>query len=262
MRKSFIVVCYVCLNCIISIKISAQVIELKLAPSNIAIDGNLTEWGDGFHLSDKNGSFSYLISNDHNNLYLVLKTKDTVCQGNILGSGITFAISTNNPKITQKITFPLQGKDDPSEYMDLDNEQVAMKATLTRYKRIGVQNVKSIKAEQLTTTNPYGLKVAVSNTDDGYLTYEEAIPLSLLFPEGIGGKCAYSITVNGLVREYHYLGTTEIVPAGKNKSEQLNYHISTTYHGELEIGGPTPTGDYKDNLTANIEIKGEFVKPE
>jgi|GEM_PF-3777500 len=259
MRNILIAICGVGLQLIAPIKGNAQAIELKPAPLNIAIDGNLSEWGDQLPYSDKKNSFSYLISNDRNNLYLVVKTKDSVCQGNILGSGITLALSTNNPKISQKITFPLKGKEDPSAYMDLDDEQVASKTPLARYKRIGVQNVKNIKAQQLSTTNPYGIKVAVGYTEEGYMTYEEAIPLSLLYPEGIIEKCVYRLKINALVRKVYYLGLTEVVFTGKNRLEQLNYYIATTYHGYLDMWGPTPSNDYEDKLTADIEVKGEFV---
>ena len=263
MKNINIVICCIVIQFIMAVNGSAQIIELKPAISIIAIDGDLSEWGDQVSLKDKKGKISYLISNDRNNLYLVLKTKDSLCQANILGSGITFTVSTNNPNVNQKVTFPLKGKEDPSEYMNMDKEQVAMKTILARYKRIGVQNFKNIKAEELSTTNPYGIKVALGYTEDGDMVYEEAIPLTLLFPDGINEKCSYSIKVNGLARKIFYQGHSEMVPVGnrssKNKEERIKEFVVTNFRGNFQIGGPMPQSDYEDKLTADIQINGEFI---
>lgn len=241
-----------------AVNCNAQAIELKPAPVNIVIDGSLIEWSKELPYSDRKNTFNYLISNDHNNLYLIVKTKDTVCQGNILGAGITFAVDAND-KDGPKLTFPLRGKEDPSEYMNLDTVQVAMKTILARYKRIGVKNFKNIKAEQLSTTNPYGIKVAIGYAD-GYMVYEETIPLKLLYPDGVNGKYAYSIKINGLARKVFYFGQGTMVPGGKkNRQQQIDDWLLQTYHGSMRINGPMPKADYDDKLTSDTEIKGEFI---
>jgi hypothetical protein len=237
----------------------AQAVELKPAPSGVSIDGSLTEWGDELPYSDKNKVFSYLISYDRNNLYLIVKTRDSVCQGNILGSGITFSIKAITDKVGQRLTFPLSGKEDPTEYMNLDTEQVAMKTTLVRYKRIGVQGFAAIKAEQLTTTNPYGIKTAVSYAAGGCLIYEEAIPLKLIYPDGILEKRMYSVKINGLARKYRYWGLIEPVLRGKDRLGLLNRYLERYHPDGVEIGGPSPITDFEKKLTADVEVKGEFI---
>lgn len=258
--KNIIIISCIATYFLTAIKGNAQVIERKLAPANVVIDGSLSEWGDQLYLTDKKGTISYFISNDRNNLYLILKTKDTVYQANILGSGITFTVSANNSKIDQKVTFPLRGKEDPTEYMNLDRDQVEIKTILTRYKRIGVKNFKNIQAEELSTTNPYGIKVSLGYTEDGTLVYEEAIPLTLLLLGEGSEKYSYDIKVNGLVRKVYFLVHAEMVPSGKrDKKEQIDDYIQTHFRNNFKMGGPMPENDYEDNVTADTDIKGEFT---
>lgn len=242
---------------------TAQTIRLKSAPSNVTIDGTLSEWGNELPYADKKSTFNYLISNDHSNLYLVVKTKDTVCQTNILGSGVTFAISTEKSKVLQKITFPLRGKEDPSEWKELDKEQVAMKTILARYKRIGIQNLKNIKAEQLSTTNPYGIKVAIGYSEDGDMIYEEAIPLSLIYNENINEPHVYSLKINGLVRKFYYVMKIQhylYYNRGKTKlTDDAIGRVIQSYGDNMRMGGPMIDGDYEEKLTAAIEVEGRFM---
>lgn len=252
MRNIFFGIYCITIQCAAFLTGNAQVIELKPAPPHIAIDGSLTEWGDQLAFADKKNTFSYLISKDHNNLYLIVKTKDTVSQGNILGSGITFTVGTSNSKLSQMVTYPLRGKEDPSEYMELDREQVVMKTILARYKRISVQNFKHIKAEQLSTANPYGIKVALGFTDDGAMIYEEAIPLTLLPLERVNDRFSYSIRVNGLARKVFFLARYE---AG---GQVFDNYILPGIRDSFRIG-PMPTSDYDEKLTADTEARGEFI---
>lgn len=253
MKNILIAIVCICLQ----FAANAQAIELKPAPVKVAIDGSLSEWGT-LPYSDKKATISYIISNDHTNLYLALKTRDTVLQGNILGSGITFALSKDD-KNASKITFPIRGREDPSEYMNLDNDQVEIKAALTRYKRLGVENIKAIKPPQLSSTNPYGIKITIGYTEDGYMIYEEAIPLSLIYPDGTNGKYAYSITINGLVRKVVIVERWGQAGRGKFMSERQINQIIQSYGDKLRIGGPMPSSDSIIRLTADTEIKGEFV---
>ena len=259
-KQILVILSLIIVQSVYAMNADAQVIQFKPAPAKVNKDGALNEWGNELPYSNKSNMFSYGIYNDHNNLYLVVKTKDTVCQANILGSGITFAISTKKTKAFQKITFPLRGKEDPSEWMDLDKEQVAMKAILARYKRVGVQNFKDIKAEQLSTANPYGIKVAIGYTDDGWMIYEEAIPLNLICTESIAELRNYRLKINGLARKVYFLGKSEFVPLRSgNRVERINNNVQTTYRGGFRMGGPMPLGDYEEKLTGDTEVKGEFV---
>jgi len=262
-KQMLTVLLLVVIQSVITVNVVAQAIQLRLAPATITIDGNLSEWGNELLYADKKNTFSYLISNDHNHFYLVIKTKDTVCQANILGSGVTFTISTDKPKNVQKIIYPLRGKEDPSEWLDLDKEQVAMKTVLAKYKRIGVQNFKNIKTEQLSTTNPYGIKVAIGYTEDGCMIYEEAIPLNLIYTNGLSEPSVYSLKVNGLVRKFFYVRKIQhylYYDHGKTRlTEDAISRVIQHYGDNMRMGGPMIDGDYEEKLTAGSEIKGWFI---
>jgi len=169
--------------------------DLKPAPAVITIDGNAQEWGDMPYTNDK-GRISYTLSNDKDNLYLVVKTKDTVLQGDILGSGISFSIDRNGKKST---TFPANRLQDKSGYLYLNPTQVQIKAALTKYGKIAVEGFQAITDEQLSTANLYGIQIAMGYDDAGYLVYEEAIPLILFQADDPANKeWAFAIKINGL----------------------------------------------------------------
>ena len=173
----------------------AQTMNLKPAPAVITIDGNAREWGDMPYTND-NGRISYTLSNDKDNLYLVIKTKDTVLQGDILGSGITFSIDRNGKKST---TFPANQLKDKSGYLYLNPTQVQIKAALTKYRKIAVEGFPAIADEQLSTANLYGIQIAMGYDDAGYLVYEEAIPLTLFQADDPANKeWAFTVKINGL----------------------------------------------------------------
>jgi hypothetical protein len=180
----------------------AQTLNLKPAPAGITIDGNAKEWGLSLPYSNDKAKVNYMLSNDRDNIYLVVETKDTAMQSNILGSGITLSINTKDSKTpTQTITFPERGKEDPSEYRNMDSAQTQVKIILTKYRKVKVTGFTAITDNELSTSNPYGIQIAMGYNDAGYLIYEEAIPLTLF---GVGDltdkEWALNIKFNGLER--------------------------------------------------------------
>jgi hypothetical protein len=180
----------------------AQTTDLKPAPARVIIDGNAAEWGDLPYTDDK-AKINYTISNDKNNLYLVVKTKDTVKQSNILGSGITFSINTKGRKTTTYwTTFPIRGKEDPGDYQKLDPTQTQAKIALTKYRKMEVKGFADITDARLDPSNVYGIQVAMGYDDAGYLVYEETIPLVLFHTGNSADKeWAFNICINGLLRD-------------------------------------------------------------
>src|SRR5471030_2113106 len=64
------------------------------APSNIRIDGKLTEWDDTFKAYNNTTDIFYTISNDDENLYFAIKAGNRFIATKLLGGGINFAINT------------------------------------------------------------------------------------------------------------------------------------------------------------------------
>jgi hypothetical protein len=179
----------------------AQTPELKPAPAAITIDGNVQEWGEMNFVNDK-AKIAYTITNDKDNLYLVIKTNDIVKQRNIIGAGITFSINTKGKKsTTHMLTFPFNGQDNANEFIALDASQLQAKAGLTKYQKIRPQGFADITDEQLSVSNPYGIKIALDYDNAGYMTYEEAIPLTLFHAGNADNEWAFNIKINGLANK-------------------------------------------------------------
>lgn len=79
-------------------------------PSNIRIDGKLTEWDDTFKAYNNTTDIFYTVSNDDNNLYLVIKAGTQWIGNKVLAGGINFAINTADKKKEKEaytVVFPL-----------------------------------------------------------------------------------------------------------------------------------------------------------
>ena len=83
------------------------------APSNIKIDGKLTEWGNKLQAYSNHTQFYYTISNDNKYLYLTIQAKYHEITTRILKGGITLTINksgnrgdTNSVQITYPIIKP------------------------------------------------------------------------------------------------------------------------------------------------------------
>lgn len=193
MKKYVYLICAAASQLFITGICNAQTIDLKPAPSNIIVDGNDNEWSN---LADKE-KISYQFANDKDNLYLVVKTKDVALQNNILNAGITLSIDTKGrKKHTYTITFPARGQN--ASNLNINAGQVSSIIELTNRKKIQTEGFKDIKDDAMPVINPSGVK-AVIGYDQGYLMYEEIIPLKLFHADGLMDKeWAFNIKVNEL----------------------------------------------------------------
>ena len=241
-----------------SISISnAQTINLKLAPASIAIDGSVKEWGNNLNYTNDKAKISYTLSNDKNNLYLVVKTKDIRQQRNIIGSGITLNIDTKGrKKHSAMVTFPIINKDDGTELMSMDTVQIKKELELTKYREI--------HTEGFINSDPDGIQ-AVMGYDNGYLVYEEAIPLKLFPTDDTANEWAFNIQINGLEKKQHIL---KIVVAVARETSTMTGSSSRppTYTGTLDpstltadSNNSTSTETRIIHLTATTDFWGKFT---
>ena len=80
------------------------------APSNLKIDGKLTEWDDTFKAYNNTTDIFYTVSNDDNDLYLTIKAGTQWISNKVLAGGINFAINTADKKKEEgayTVVFPL-----------------------------------------------------------------------------------------------------------------------------------------------------------
>lgn len=192
-----------CAACLLSIctnlSFAQETVALKSPTTAVTIDGNNKEWGNNLEYYNANKRIHYTISNDKENIYLVIKTNDASQLTNILFSGVTFSIDTKGrKKKTQTITFPIQEMP-IMESVPLNTlEQKRELAKSTRFKKIEVKGFKDIDEGQIYNGNPYKIQTAINVDDNGYLVYEEAIPLALFHTEDPLNEWAYNIQLNAV----------------------------------------------------------------
>ncbi|MDB4925713.1 hypothetical protein [Mucilaginibacter sp.] len=180
---------------------NAQTLTLNSAPAGVVIDGNGKEWGDKMAYTDAKTKIDYTLTNDKDNLYLVVRTKDATQQSSILGAGITLSIDTKGKKKSSYVvTFPSSPTDrDQSRYMDMPPPRVQGNTEMSaKFGKIHVEGFKDISEEELLVVNPYNILIAMGyDAASGYLTYEEAIPLALFHAGDLATKeWAFNIKLN------------------------------------------------------------------
>jgi len=176
---------------------------LKAAPANVVIDGQAQEWGDSLAYYNAENKIRYTIANDKDKLYLVVKVKDPVLESNILLGGLSFDVDPKGKKRNAFITtFPSNGDSAPGMMTKAGNEsldQKSLRAKYSKLKKIAVSGYRDVNEDYITTSNTYGIQVAMDYTADGYLVYEEAIPMELLHPGDLArGEWSFNIKLNGL----------------------------------------------------------------
>ena len=180
-------------------------------PKNIAIDGDIKEWGDSLRYYNTEKQINYAIANDKDNLYVAVRIEDRREQNKILKAGITFSIDPKGKKKeTYSITFPLNvaggtpainiKNDDNGQITQQERDDLAQER-LTTLRGIKVEGFKDVEGDMITTSNTYGFKTAVNYDDAGYLVCEASIPLSFFHVSDLTkDEWAFNIKINGVKR--------------------------------------------------------------
>ncbi len=204
--------------------------ESFLAPSPVKIDGKVREW-DGFQAYNKSTHLYYTLSNDDQNLYLVIKTSDLTTNAKIGAGGLTFAVNTAGKKKEQdafSLTFPVPqrpqfrqggggamagggartvnftvgdrgGSGGGAQGQDSAMRKAMQERVINNAKEIKVSGFKDIQDSLIAIYNDYKIKAAIDYDKDNAFIYELAVPLKLLGLEaGDKKELAYNIKLNGL----------------------------------------------------------------
>ena len=134
---------------------SNKIATLSPPPKNIAIDGDVKEWGDSLRYYNVEKQVNYALANDKDNLYIAVRINDRREQNKILKSGLTISIDPKGKKKeTFSITFPLnvQGgtpvlniRNDDNGPISQDERDDLMKERLTTLRGIKVEGFKDIE---------------------------------------------------------------------------------------------------------------------
>ncbi|MCC8426704.1 hypothetical protein [Mucilaginibacter sp. UR6-11] len=186
------------------------------APSKLKIDGIAREWGDRLQAYNKSTQIFYAISNDDNNLYLIVQAKYEEIISKIMRGGITLVINhTINKKDPQPvtITYPnLRGSDFSRVangiagrfYTQPDTSYKPMPITELNdrinsgSKTIITAGIKGLDSDTLSVYNTDGIKAAAQFDSKMLYNYELAIPIKYLNLADNGvNPFSYQIKING-----------------------------------------------------------------
>ena len=199
--KSSHILCAVSMQLLFSGICYAQdaTLPLKAPTTTVAIDGINKEWGDELAYYNADRKIHYTISNDKDNLYLVIKTNDERQLNNILLSGVTFSIDTKGrKKRAYSVTFPAQEMAITNDININTLEEKRSFAQLTKFKKIEVDGFKNIDEDKIPNGSAYKIQSAINIDDNGFLVYEEAIPLNLFQPEPGNNDWTYNIKLKAV----------------------------------------------------------------
>jgi len=202
-----------------------QIQKLSIySPADIKIDGKSTEWNDKFQAYNNADGIWYTLSNDDNNLYLIIKAPYRDAPDKIMTGGITFTVShyiekgkRNTATDNVSLKFPiLTFKESQSiiisshGYETLKNDTVHKKPQIDSlvnivntkannvFKEIEVVGIKNIPDLQLSVYNTEGIKAMGQFDKRMNFVYELLVPIkSLRLSIDSLEKFSYSIKING-----------------------------------------------------------------
>jgi hypothetical protein len=180
-------------------------------PTNLVIDGSLTDWGDSLRYRNEEKNIKYTLANDKENLYAAIRINDRLEQARVLNAGITISIDTRGKKKeTFSMTFPLRYpgtpapafagfKDDNNGEITKEEREELTRERITTLRSIKMTGFTDIENEMITTSNTYGIKAAIDYDADGNLVYEAAIPLKFFHADNIAkNEWAFNFKINGM----------------------------------------------------------------
>jgi hypothetical protein len=198
--------------------------KLQAPPANIIIDGDIKEWGDSLRYYNAEKKINYSLANNKDTLYMAIRTNDRTEQERILRAGLTFSIDTKGKKKeSYSLTFPLDlngsiplsaiQKDDNGDVSQQERDELTQErlTTLRGIRVVGFD--KDIEGDMITTSNTYGIQMAINYDDKDYLVCEAAIPLKFFHADDLTkNEWAFNFKINGVTRPASNKGSDQEGP--------------------------------------------------
>ncbi|HEX9511094.1 MAG TPA: hypothetical protein VF939_11480 [Puia sp.] len=177
----------------------------------IVIDGSDDDWAKPLPYTDRKEKLNYAVSNDKDNIYILVSTRSPQEQQKIIQGGMTVWINNQaekNESTAMGIGFPLDSrKNRDRELMaqarpDLYKDKGITLDDLKEYSLYGFKS-ESIENYEYGQTNEEGVLVRIDYNKDGDLIYEVSVPLSTVYPQNTshnfaGKTVAVGIFIEGL----------------------------------------------------------------
>jgi hypothetical protein len=236
-------------------------------PATVKIDGKLDEWGS-LSAYNKRIVVYYSIANDDENLYLIIKSDNSLITSKILQGGLTFTVNASEKKEKDAvvITFPFVADDkqywemsklfpaaiaddtrmSAKEQKEAEVRQVEARVPSNRkilnlFKFVRINGIKEITDKQIPIYNDLGIKTATTIDSRGAYCYELALPLKFLNkPPGNTFVMHYNIKLLAKHRPAGMPVATIVTrdggpPLGEGGVDRRSMAADTDFWGEYEL---------------------------
>ena len=177
----------------------------------IIIDGSDADWPNTLPFINSKDKLSYSITNDRDNVYILIATRSPQEQQKIIEGGMTVWINSQaekNESTSMGIGFPLDSRKDRDRQLMAQARPGQYKnkpITLDDLKQYSLYGFKSESIEDFDygQSNEEGVQVRIDYNRNGDLIYEASIPLSAIYPQNTshnfaGKSVAVGIFIEGL----------------------------------------------------------------
>jgi hypothetical protein len=174
----------------------------------LTIDGSDSDWPQPLPNYDRKEKLAYAVTNDNDNLYIRLSTKDEQTQQKIIQGGLTVWLNTRGERTDQGaagIAFPTGNTHEGGKSIltagrpEMYKNKVAALDAIKDYSLYGFTKDHDMKNYNYGDSNELGIDLKIDFNEAGALVYEAAVPLAALFNKGKGlGK---SIAVGLIIDE-------------------------------------------------------------
>lgn len=177
----------------------------------IIIDGKDSDWIKPLAYTDTKEKLNYCITNDRENIYILLSTKNEQEQQKILEGGMTVWINKQGEKNEEGaagIAFPTGSRRRDEGIMrgrpELYQEKKMMLAELKDYILLGFDKNKAVENYDYGKISEEGVDVRIDFNATGELVYEALVPLSAVYAKNsshnYGGRnIAVGFYIEGLL---------------------------------------------------------------
>lgn len=180
------------------------VTNIKWQKDSLVINGDDGDWIKPLPFNDEKLGFSWSVTNDKDNLYILVAGTNETIIGRILRGGMTVYINTHGVKEeagAASIAFPTGNRIKKDERMLNDrpelqqNKHVAINA-VQDYSLSGFQQIKTPENFDYGKTNAENIQLSVGLNPSGQLVYEAAVPLaSFLSKNELNSNARKSIAI-------------------------------------------------------------------
>jgi len=158
----------------------------------LTIDGNDSDWVKPLPGLDASEKLTYAMTNDADNLYIMISTKDAAEQNKILSGGMTVWVNNQGEKNSDQaigLGFPLDPHSNREKQLMAEarpqvyKDRSAKLDDADEYELYGFSLDEPIQHYRYDEDNKEGVLVRMNYNQSGDLVYEAKIPLKAVYPK-------------------------------------------------------------------------------